>query len=173
MFCFHKSSHMEFEKESIFVSAVSLFRRLEYTTAGGTRCRRYRTYKYYTILVKGTGYRSVDARYYLVFRSTLCRILTEPTWRKRWRNSTRKQFSSSLPAKHSPLRWNQKKIKNFILKLSEKKNFLWKYHVCNNHSIRRLGWNWTVYLNQQLTDNMSIAWEATRVHKDAAYTYGE
>jgi hypothetical protein len=29
---------------------------------------------------------------------------------------------------------------------------LWKCHVCNVLSIRRLGYNCTVYLNRQLTD---------------------
>jgi hypothetical protein len=33
-----------------------------------------------------------------------------------------------------------------------------KYHVCNDYSIRRLGWNCTGYVNQLLTDNVSIAW---------------
>jgi hypothetical protein len=33
-----------------------------------------------------------------------------------------------------------------------------KYHVCNDYSIRRLGWNCTVYVNHQLTDNVSITW---------------
>jgi hypothetical protein len=31
---------------------------------------------------------------------------------------------------------------------------LWKYHVCNVVSIRRLSYNCTVYFNRQLTDNM-------------------
>jgi hypothetical protein len=47
-----------------------------------------------------------------------------------------------------------------------------KYHVCNDYSIRRLGWNCTVHVNQQLTDNESVAWAGnTRVHRmPRAYT---
>jgi hypothetical protein len=48
---------------------------------------------------------------------------------------------------------------------------LWKYHVCNVLSIRRLGYNCTVYLNRQLTDNVTSMWMRTvrQYDKNAAY----
>jgi hypothetical protein len=50
---------------------------------------------------------------------------------------------------------------------------LWKYHVCNNYLIRRLGWNCRLYLHQQLRDNVSIAWAGDTRAQRMPRTYSE
>jgi hypothetical protein len=42
---------------------------------------------------------------------------------------------------------------------------IWKYHVCNVLSIRRLGYNCTVYFNRRLTDNMYHVGGGPRMRK--------
>jgi hypothetical protein len=48
-----------------------------------------------------------------------------------------------------------------------------KFHVCHDYSIRRLGWNCTAFVNQQLTNNVSITWAGNTRAKRMPRAYSE